>query len=185
MVSADETASDLIARLRARDPQALAVLYDTHSKLLFGLVLRMLRNPRDAEEVLQDVFVQAWTRVGSYDPSRGSMAGWLVGIARHRAIDLLRADAVRLSAFAAAPLPASLDTPESLASQQERHRGVHRALDALPSEQRQLIERAYFRGSTQSELALQFDLPLGTVKTRIRTGLAALRGLLEDIALRP
>ncbi len=179
MESTDEKSIDILARITAREPGALGELYDRHSRLLFGLVLRILRDRRDAEEVLQEVFVQAWTRADTYSAALGSPAGWLVTIARNRAIDRLRANAGRLRALEAAPMPPLVETPESLAGLSERQRDIHRALDALPAEQRELIERAYFLGSTQSELAAQLELPLGTVKTRIRTGLATLRGLLQ------
>ena len=129
-------------------------LYDRHSRLLFGLVLRILRDRRDAEEVLQEVFVQAWTRADTYSAALGSPAGWLVGIARNRAIDR------RLRALEAVPMPPLVATRESLAGLSERQRDIHRALDALPAEQRELIERAYFLGFTQSELAAQLKLPL-------------------------
>jgi len=177
MQSSDETRADiaLLERLVARDSNALGTLYDRHSRLLFGLILRILKDRSDAEEVLQEVFVQAWTRATTYHVALGSPAGWLVGIARNRAIDRLRANTVRAHAVETVPTPAPVETPEARATVSEQQREVQRALDALPREQRELIEEAYFRGSTQSELAAQFNLPLGTVKTRIRTGLMALR----------
>jgi RNA polymerase sigma-70 factor (ECF subfamily) len=169
----------LISRLIARDPSALSELYDAHSRLLFGLILRILRDRAEAEEVLQEVFVQVWTRAETYNADLGSPTGWLVGIARNRAIDRLRANTVRERATEAAPAPPPVVTPELHASLAERQRTVQRALDALPLEQRELIEQAYFHGLTQAELAARFNLPLGTVKTRIRAGLLALRGNLE------
>lgn len=175
----DDASVEILMRVAARDAAALAELYDRHSRLLFGLIVRIVRDQQDAEEVLQEVFVQAWTRADSYNAALGSPAGWLVGIARNRAIDRLRANVSRLRAFEAAPLPPPVDTPESLSGATERQRDVRRALDALPREQRELIERAYFLGSTHSELAAQLALPLGTVKTRMRSGLAMLRALLD------
>src|SRR5205814_9109271 len=102
-------------------------------------------------------------------------AAWLVRIARNRAIDRLRSNTVRLRAVESAPLPEPAETPETTAAQSERQRAVVRALGELPSDQRMLIELAYYQGLTQSELAERFKLPLGTVKTRIRTGMIALR----------
>jgi RNA polymerase sigma-70 factor, ECF subfamily len=169
----------LLDRVIARDPNALGELYDTHSRLLFGLILRILKNREEAEEVLQEVFVQAWTRASTYHPAFGSPAGWLVGIARNRAIDRLRANAVRGRAPEPASMSAVLETPETQAALGEQQLDIKRALDALPSEQRDLIEQAYFLGFTHSELAARWRLPLGTVKTRIRSGMQALRGHLE------
>jgi RNA polymerase sigma-70 factor (ECF subfamily) len=177
----DETRADvaLLERMMARDQRALAELYDRHARLLFGLLLRILRSRSDAEEVLQEVFVQAWTRTDTYNVSLGSPAGWLIGIARNRAIDRLRNNAVRSRTAEQAPPPPAVETPEARAAATERQRDVSRALASLPLEQRELIEHAYFEGLTQSELADRFKLPLGTVKTRVRTGLSTLRGLLQ------
>jgi RNA polymerase sigma-70 factor (ECF subfamily) len=177
----DETRADvaLLERMMARDQRALAELYDRHARLLFGLLLRILRSRSDAEEVLQEVFVQAWTRTDTYNVSLGSPAGGLNGIARNRAIDRLRNNAVRSRTAEQAPPPPAVETPEARAAATERQRDVSRALASLPLEQRELIEHAYFEGLTQSELADRFKLPLGTVKTRVRTGLSTLRGLLQ------
>jgi RNA polymerase sigma-70 factor, ECF subfamily len=179
--TADEVRSDvaLLDRVIARDPNALGELYDTHNRLLFGLIFRILNNRDEAEEVLQEVFVQAWTRASTYHAALGSPAGWLVGIARNRAIDRLRANAVRVRTFEAAPARPSTEAPETRPAVDEQQLDVQRALDALPSEQRDLIKQAYFLGFTHTELADRFSLPLGTVKTRIRSGMQAMRGRLE------
>lgn len=129
---------------------------------------------------MQDVFVQAWTRAGSYNAALGTPAGWLLGIARNRAIDRLRANAVRARTADAAPQPLPVDTPEQHAALGEQQRGIQLALAALPPQQRDLIEQAFFLGFTHSELAARFGLPIGTVKTRIRTGMLSLREHLDD-----
>lgn len=166
----------LLQRVVARDASAIGELYDRHSRLLFGLILRILRDRSEAEEVLQDVLVVVWNRAETYDAGLGSPIGWLVRIARNRAIDRLRSNDARMrvteSAASETPLP---ESPEARVWCGEQQRAVARALDALPMEQRRLIEDAYFLGLTQSELAERHTLPLGTVKTRIRTGLLALR----------
>jgi RNA polymerase sigma-70 factor, ECF subfamily len=181
MRNPEDTQADiaLLDRVIARDQAALADFYDRHSALVFGLILRILRDRGESEEVLQEVFVQVWSRAATYNVALGSPVGWVVGIARNRAIDRLRSNAVRLRAVESAPAPAAVATPEASASLAERQREVQRALEALPREQRELIEQAYFLGLTQSELAARFNLPLGTVKTRIRTGLQALRQQLQ------
>src|SRR5215471_14387152 len=183
VVSADIS---LIERIVARDGRAVGELYDRHNRLLFGLILRILRDRGEAEEVLQEVFVLVWAKAETYNVALGSPAAWLVRIARNRAIDRLRANAVRLRAVEAAPEPAASREadPESRATWTEQQRAVARALDALPSDQRVLIEDAYFLGLTQSELAEKYTLPLGTVKTRVRSGMQTLRQQLAHISSR-
>ena len=171
----------LIDRIVSRDETAVAELYDRHCRLLFGLILRIIRDRSEAEEILQEVFVLVWTRAETYNVSLGPPAAWLVRVARNRAIDRLRSNAVRLRAVEAAPEAAPVESPEAKASVGEQQRAVARALESLPPDQRVLIEQAYFLGLTQSELADRFKLPLGTVKTRIRTGMLALREQLSQV----
>lgn len=181
--SAEDTGADirLIGRVVSRDEAAIGDLYDRHSRLLYGLILRIVRDRSEAEEILQEVFVQVWTRADTYNVQLGPPVAWLVRIARNRAIDRLRANAVRLRTIEATPLPLPVESPEAHASMNEQARAVAAALAALPPDQRQLIECAYFSGLTQSELAERFGLPLGTVKTRVRTGMMALRRALQHI----
>jgi len=169
----------LLERIVARDPRAVGDLYDRHHRLLYGLIVRILRDRGEAEDVLQDVFVQAWTRADTYNVTLGSPAGWLVRIARNRAIDRLRSNAVRARIVDAAPLPEPVN-PEARVTADDQQRAVAQALDALPPEQRELIVQAYFLGLTQSQLSARFKLPLGTVKTRIRAGMLALRQQLQQ-----
>lgn len=174
----------LFERIRARDTSAIAELYDRHSRMVYGLALRILRNRTDAEDVAQEVFLLVWNRVGTYEATLGSPAAWLAGVARNRAIDRLRANASRARTLdAASGGPGASDDPETRASLSEQQRAVLAALDAIPPEQRDLIEEAYYLGYTQSELAERHRLPLGTVKTRIRTGLQALRQQLAQIGV--
>ena len=183
--ASDDARADiaLLSRVIARDGRAIGELYDRHSRLLHGLILRILRDRSEAEEVLQEVFVQVWTRADTYNVELGAPVAWLVRIARNRAIDRLRSNNVRARTAEATPLPPPVETPEARAVMSEQQRAVARALDALPLEQRQLIELAYFQGLTQSELAERFQLPLGTVKTRVRTGMMTLRRELQQITV--
>jgi RNA polymerase sigma-70 factor (ECF subfamily) len=177
--------TSLIERILSRDASAVGDLYDRHSRMLYGVILRILRNRSEAEEVLQEVFVTVWNRAETYDVAVGSAAAWLVRIARNRAIDRLRSNTARLRAVESVPFELqSRENPETSASLGEQQRAVARALDALPREQRDLIEEAYYLGLTQSELAERHKLPLGTVKTRIRTGLLTLRQQLSQAAVR-
>ncbi|HKY22954.1 MAG TPA: sigma-70 family RNA polymerase sigma factor [Vicinamibacterales bacterium] len=174
----------LLERIAARDEAAVGELYDRHSRLLYGLILRILRDRGEAEEVLQEVFVSVWNRVATYNAGLGPPAAWLVGIARNRAIDRLRANSARSRAIASVRVEVeSRENPERDASLGEEQRAIRHALDAIPPEQRDLIEEAYFLGLTHSELAERHKLPLGTVKTRIRTGLLALREQLSQIGV--
>jgi RNA polymerase sigma-70 factor, ECF subfamily len=184
--ASDDARADiaLLTRVIARDGAAIGELYDRHRRLLYGLILRIVRDRSEAEEVLQEVFVQVWTRAETYNVELGAPVAWLVRIARNRAIDQLRANSVRARTVEATPLPPAVETPETRAVMSEQQRAVARALGALPPEQRELIEHAYFQGLTQSELAERFHLPLGTVKTRIRTGMMTLRRELEQVKVR-
>jgi len=177
-----DTAADvaLLDRIVERDERAVGDLYDRHSRLLYGLILRILRDRSETEEVLQEVFVLVWTRAETYNVTLGSPAAWLVRIARNRAIDRLRANSVRIRAVESAPQPPAPASPEMRAAASEEQRAVTQALCSLPEDQRVLIEQAYFLGLTQSELADRYKLPLGTVKTRIRTGMIALRQQLSQ-----
>jgi RNA polymerase sigma-70 factor, ECF subfamily len=179
----------LLQRIVARDTGALADLYDRHSRLLFGLILRIVRNRAEAEDILQEVFIRVWTRARLYDPRLGSPMPWLVRLARNCAIDRLRARRIRdtagspvLDQAVADPAASATDirTPETDVLDAERRGTVMDALAGLPAEQRRLIEAAFFEGYTHSELANRFGLPLGTVKTRIRAGMIAMRQRLEQ-----
>jgi RNA polymerase sigma-70 factor (ECF subfamily) len=179
----------LLQRIVNRDTTALAELYDRHSRLLFGVAVRILRSHPDAEEVLQEVFVRVWTRADTYDERLGVPAAWLTRMARNRAIDRLRSRKSRgevdvPGGEAATPeidarQPAATPSPEALAQEAETGGALRNALGTLPPEQRVLIEAAFFEGFTHQELADRFGLPLGTVKTRIRSGIIAMRDRLE------
>ncbi len=171
----------LLERMAARDESAVGEFYDRHSRLVFGLILRILRNRAEAEEVLQEVFVQAWRKVGTYNASLGAPVAWLVRIARNRAIDRLRSNHVRERMTEAMASDLGNERSQASSPKSEEQIAVARALATLPVEQRELIEHAYFEGLTHIELAKRFSLPLGTVKTRVRSGLAALRRELYSI----
>jgi len=189
MPARDPTDLSLLQRIAARDTAALAELYDRHSRLLLGLILRIVRDRGEAEDLLQEAFVRVWTRAATYDAMVGGPLPWLVRVARNCAIDRLRARRVRatidapaidVAAVEAATAATGIQTPEATVLLAERRQTLTDALAGLPADQRQLVEAAFFEGYTHSELAHRFKLPLGTVKTRIRAGMIAMRKRLEQ-----
>ena len=181
--TAEPLDQDLMHQIVLRDEHALAAFYDRHSRLVFSVALRVLRTSSEAEEVLQEAFVRVWSRAETYEPRLGAPAAWLTRIARNCAIDRLRAKKVRQFVDAPAPEPdsthaaepATTVTPEVVLADTIKSFVIRGALNALPAPQRTLIEAAFFDGYTHQELSERFDMPLGTVKARIRTGLLALR----------
>ena len=175
----DQEWAQLIALTAQGDQRALATFYDRTSPQVFGLVLKILNNREEAEEVTLDVYTQVWRQAHTYDQTRGAPGAWLMTLARTRAIDRFRAGAVehgRLESLDAVEFLISNDeTPEQDVEGRERRRYVQQALAILSEEQRQAIALAYFYGLSQSEIAQKLELPLGTVKTRIRLGMMKLR----------
>jgi RNA polymerase sigma-70 factor (ECF subfamily) len=172
---------DLIRALARGDETALADLYDRYRIILFGLVVRILHDRAEAEDVLQEIFLQVWRRAGDFDERRGRAFTWLVTIARSRSLDRLRAAGSRgRLATEAAQLPRDdiSDAAED-ALRSEEGKVVRRALSELPGEQRRALFLAYFEGLTQTEIAARLGDPLGTVKTRMRAGMIKLRELLR------
>ena len=175
----DQEWAQLIALTAQGDQAALATFYDRTSPQVFGLALKILNNHEAAEEVTLDVYTQVWRQAHTYDRTRGAPGAWLMMLARTRAIDRFRAGAVehgRIESLDAVELFVSGDdTPEQDVEGLERRRYVQQALEVLTAEQRQAIALAYFYGLSQSEIAEKLQLPLGTVKTRIRLGMMKLR----------
>jgi RNA polymerase sigma-70 factor, ECF subfamily len=160
---------------------ALAQLYDRYRLILFGVLMRILNNREEAEDVLQEVFLQVWRRAADFDANRGRPFTWLVTLARSRGIDRLRAIASRQRVAAMAGDEASEDFSDAAmdAIRSEQRGVVNSALSQLPEEQKRPLMLAYFDGLTQSEIAMQLGAPLGTVKTRMRSGMIKLRELLS------
>lgn len=173
-----------IASIARGDRLALAALYDRHSRLVYSLAFRILRDTGDAEEVVQDVFTQVWRQSARYDPSRGNLAAWLATLTRSRAIDRLRRRHARPDAIGEPVDAGSVVDPAERADDQllssSRAATVRAAMDELPFVQRTAIELAFFEGLTYVEVAQRLETPIGTIKTRIRQGLLTLRDRLAE-----
>lgn len=177
----------LLDQIATGNAEALGALYDTHARTVFALAKRVLVRQEDAEEVVQDVFAYVWREAARYQAGRASVAGWLVMLTRTRAIDKLRSRQARPDLNQVADPAPVLDssvsksaTPESMAVSKDEARRVGAALNHLPTEQRSLIDLAYFEGLSQSEIAERTGTPLGTVKTRMRTALQTMRAAMSS-----
>ncbi|MGH9844783.1 MAG: sigma-70 family RNA polymerase sigma factor [Blastocatellia bacterium] len=178
----DQELPGLILSIAERDQAAFARFYDLTNRLVFSVVLRILGDHTMAEEVTHDVYMQVWNQAAGYNAERGTPFAWLMTMARSRAIDRTRSAQCRKRENE--PLDtvfnyaAPSEDPEEASIFAERRRLVRRALQSLSDDQRQVIEIAYFSGLSQSEIAERLRIPLGTVKTRMRTGLMRLREIL-------
>jgi len=181
MAADSNIAVQLIQRAAAQDREAFSQLYDRFSSLVFSLAMRMLRAQSDAEDLLQEVFMQVWRQAGSYSQERGSPEAWIINIARSRAIDKLRAIRRRDKSFILTDDPAAAESPdnvESAVGESEAKLAMNSALANLTEAQRRVLELAYFSGLSQTEIAEHLAEPLGTVKTRMRAAIQRLRGIL-------
>jgi RNA polymerase sigma-70 factor (ECF subfamily) len=174
--------TELLRRIATRDREALADLYDQVAGPLFSLALRILGDPPEAEEVVQDVFVQIWDKATTFDPAMGSPLHWALSIARNRSIDRLRSRqrrsrlATELQDFA----EVAADEPNLRAILAEDElAAIRSAVKSLPADQRRAIEMAFFGGLTHPQIADALKEPLGTVKARIRRGMLKLRESLQ------
>ncbi len=174
---------DLMRRVRERDEDALAALYDRYAAQVNGLAKSILRDPALSEEAAHDVFLRLWQYPEAYDPGRGAFGGWLLRVTRNRAIDLLRRrHETPTGDQADHPLfrvPDPAPTPEEQALTHLRRQEVHLALAELAPDQRQLLELAYLTGLSQRQIAERLERPLGTVKSQIRS---AMRRLADRLA---
>lgn len=171
-------------RIAAGDSEALSELYDRFCGMLLGLAIKILGSRSDAEDILQEVFVQVWRQADRYQRSRSSVSTWLVLITRSRSIDRLRSRGVKLRTANAAQrentrLHTSSEGPGSVLKGERRKR-LAQGLASLPEEQRQALDMAYYQGMTQREIAEATGTPLGTVKTRTLLALKKLRLALEE-----
>jgi RNA polymerase sigma-70 factor (ECF subfamily) len=176
---------DLMTLVERRDPDAFAVLYDRHGGAAYSLAHRIVGDPAVAEDVTQEAFLSVWRSGARFDPARGSVRSWTLGIVRNRAIDALRRSSTQapkldLDDEAVLEGQPAAELTDSEAIRRETSRRVRGALGELPSEQSEVIGLAYFGGFTHSEIAEMLGMPLGTVKGRMRLGLEKIRVTLAE-----
>jgi len=179
--------AQLVERLKRREPQAMAEMYDRYSRMAYSLILRIVRNTGAAEDLVQETFLRVWNRAQAFDSSRGALGAWILAVARNRAIDYVRSVEGRMtqcaSEFDELENPAAFSDFEQNILDIDRVRLVRNALNKLNPNQREVIEMAYYEGLSQSEMAARMKQPLGTVKTWARSALRLLREQLEQAAI--
>jgi RNA polymerase sigma-70 factor (ECF subfamily) len=182
-----EDDADLVHRLKAREPKAMADLYKRCGRLAYSVILRVVRNTGVAEDLTQETFLRVWNRVGSFDAERGALTAWVLTVARNRAIDHVRSQGGKLEANAVdldrLERPGMFVDLEANALTIDRARRVKTALEKLNANQRAVIELAYYEGMSHTEMAERLQQPLGTVKTWTRTALQILRSELTEAAV--
>lgn len=184
----DTLESDLIERLRKRDPEGLARAYDRYAKPVYSLFLRITRDQSTSEDLVQELFLRLWNRAAEFDPSKGALGVWIMSIARNMGIDHVRSAQSRFSARLRAidyvdPLCFS-HNPSGAESRIDNVRTVREAFANLNSNEKRVIELAYFQGFSQSEIASEIQEPLGTVKSWMRSALSRLRVAVKGAANR-
>lgn len=177
----------LMKRIKARDEEALAELYDLYNRLLYGMIISIVKKREEAEDVLQEVFIKIWESASTFDEERGNVYSWLVTLARNKAIDRIRSKDYKTQKKASQ----DVDAPEFFLKGDkfdplettifsDRTELVKRALDKIPESQSEVLKIAYYRGLTQREISEQLEIPLGTVKTRMRQGMIKLKDILGE-----
>lgn len=171
--------NELVRLLKERDQRGLRILYDNYSAALYGVIHRIITDTETAEDVLQEAFVKIWTNIANYDASRGRLFTWLLNVARNQAIDKTRSKDFKDSGKVQRieDFVYNIDRRNSTSTSVD-HIGLKNVLDRLKPEHRVLIDLLYFGGYTQSEAAAKLDIPLGTVKTRVKIAMTQLRELL-------
>ena len=172
------TEKELIALLKQRDEKAFSYLYDNYSGALYSIIIQILENAELASDVLQEVFINIWRKIDTYDAAKGRLYTWMLNISRNASIDQLRSKNYQNSQKNQS-IPENVDMFGGSSMMSVDSIGLKKMLEKLKMEQRVLIELAYFKGYTHEEIAEMEDIPLGTVKTRIRNALIQLRTLLQ------
>ena len=166
--------------LQQQSEKAFSYLYDNYSAALFGIVNSIVQEKESANDTLQEVFLNIWKKISSYDPAKGRLFTWMLNIARNAAIDKIRSKGYKDS-LKNQPFPENVDTNTSrtVTAPDVKDVGLKKILSSLKEEQRVLIDLSYFRGYTHEEISQVLNIPLGTVKTRIRSALTQLRTMIQ------
>lgn len=179
----------LLRQVAGGDARALSELYDMYHLVIFRQLLGIVKQREEAEDLLQEVFNQIWSKAGTFDPDRGSVYTWMTTMSRNKGLDFLRSKAHKRSQktdydpddFILSGIPASDETPLDETILAERSHLLKLALQQIPEEQQEVLKIAYFEGYSQSEIADQLGLPLGTIKTRMRQGMIKLESILSKV----
>lgn len=172
------TEEQLVQHLKLHDEQAYRYFYDNYGKAIYGVIFQVVPNQEAAEDILQDVFVKIWKNIGSYDPAKGRLFTWVLNIARNGAIDHTRSKEFNKGGKTIS-LSDNVHSGEKAVQSNYGDTGLKKIVESLPEEGRKLLELSYFLGYTHEEIAEILKLPLGTVKTRLRTTLIELRKRLD------
>ncbi|WP_298738177.1 sigma-70 family RNA polymerase sigma factor [uncultured Chitinophaga sp.] len=174
------TEAELVQGLKARDEKVFSYVYDHYSPALYGVALKVLNDENTAVDVLQEIFLKIWRGIERYDVDKGRLFTWMLNIARNTAIDTLRSRAHKLGQKMQ-EIGNGHQQDQLIVQQSVDHLGLSKVLDQLNKEQRTIIDLAYYRGCTQEEIAKMLDMPLGTVKTRMRNAIIQLRNILKQV----
>ncbi|MTI89696.1 MAG: sigma-70 family RNA polymerase sigma factor [Balneolaceae bacterium] len=184
----EERDRELMSRIKARDAEALSELYDHYHRLLFGLLLTIVKKREEAEDLIQEVFTTIWQKADQFDTNRGTAYTWIVSLSRNKAIDRLRSKVYKEQKKQSTslddddvfhPLYSDANDPLEDSIHSDRAQRLHKALEKISDKQKKVLQVAYFNGMSQSEIADEYDIPLGTVKTRMRDGMIKLREILS------
>lgn len=185
--SGSEKEVQLMKKIKAKDAEALKQLYNLYDRLLFGMIISIVKKREEAEDVLQEVFVKVWEKAHTFNEDRGNVYSWLVTLTRNKAIDRIRSKGYKTQEKASVSVHEPAFTlegdkfdPLETTIHSDRAELVKRALGEIPESQSQVLKIAYYRGMTQSEISNHLDIPLGTVKTRTRQGMIKLKNILES-----
>ena len=185
--SGSDNEAELMTKIANRDIQALETIYDAYSGLVLSLIHSIVNDKRTAEDLLQEIFIQIWEKAHLFDANKGNVCQWIIKLTRNRSIDKLRSKDYQLQTAMLPisqndyiPLPKNQDTPLDATILKEQSEKIQKALNQLSPEQKEVIEKAYFGGYKQREIAEILDIPLGTVKTRTRLALTKLEDFLTE-----
>jgi RNA polymerase sigma factor (sigma-70 family) len=177
--SPSHTEQSIVASLKAKDKEAISTLYDNYAPALYGVILKIVKSEQSAEDILQEVFVKIWKHADTYDASKGKLFTWLINIARNAAIDHLRSKGYKKEIPTESNLVHQQSNEENSESLNTDYIGLKEIVEQLDPVNKQIIDLIYFQGYTQAEAAETLNIPLGTVKTKVRISIRQLREIIE------